>query len=209
MNAPMPYLGEQPQLVDTLFKTPVGEVIGPFTTAMGIHYFKVTDKREEGTKPLDEVRESIENTLKPTMVNDYFENTVIPGLRDAYGVTVNEDAFLPDESVSPDSLFQMAQNLMETNPQTAVEYFKLFIQRFPDNERANQAQFLVGFTLSEYMRDYDGAREAFQALIDNYPESDFVDDAQWMIENMGTPPESLFVEPDDSMDTTGADSTTQ
>jgi len=194
INSPMPYLGEQAEIIEALFDTEIDDFIGPFTTVMGYHYFTVTDKKDEGARPLEEVRESIENTLKPTIVNSYFQDTVIPRLEESYGVTINEDAFLPDESVSPDSLFQSAQNMMESNPQSAVEYYKLFVHRFPDHENAHQAQFLMGFTLSEYMDNYESAADAFQQLIDNYPESDFIDDAHWMIENMGTPPESLFIE---------------
>lgn len=194
INSPMPYIGEQAEISIALFDSNIDDIIGPFSTAMGYHYFIVTDKKDEGTRPLEEVRESIENTLKPTLVNSYFQDTVIPQLRENYNVTVDEDAFLPDESIEPDSLFQSAQNLMESNPEAAVEYYGLFIERFPDHENAHQAQFLIAFTLSEYLGNYDRAAAAFQLLIDNYPESDFVDDAQWMIENMHTPPESLFIE---------------
>ncbi|MCD4700984.1 MAG: peptidyl-prolyl cis-trans isomerase [Candidatus Aegiribacteria sp.] len=194
INSPMPYLGEQAEISQALFNADIDDIVGPFETAMGHHYFTITDKMDEGARPFEEVRESIENTLKPTIVNSYFQDTIIPDLTESYGVVINEDAFLPDESVSPDSLFQSAQNLMESNPETAVEYYKLFIHRFPDHENAHQAQFLMGFTLSEYVGNYETAAEAFQQLIDNYPESDFVDDAEWMIENMGTPPESLFIE---------------
>lgn len=194
INSPMPYLGEQPEIAEALFDAGIDDIVGPFSTVMGYHYFKVIDASDEGARPLEEVRESIENTLQPTMVNSYFQDTVIPRLTESYGVIINEDAFLPDESVSPDSLFQSAQNLMESNPESAVEYYRLFIHRFPDHENAHQAQFLMGFTLSEYMGNYERAADAFQLLIDNYPESDFVDDAEWMIENMGTPPESLFIE---------------
>lgn len=194
LNSPIPYLGEQSEIVRELFQAQAGDVLGPFQTAMGYHFFKIEEMKEEGSRPLEDVRESIENTLRPTLVNSYFEDTVIPGLRENYGVTVNEEAFLPDESIPADSLFQSAQNMMESNPRTAVEYYRLFLQRYPDDAHAHQAQFLIGFTLSEYMRDYDNARVEFQRLIDNYPESDFVDDAQWMIENMGIPPESLFVD---------------
>jgi len=194
INSPMPYLGEQAEITAALFDAEINDVIGPFNTTMGIHFFNISDTRDEGSRPLDEVRESIENTLKPTLVNSYFQDTVIPGLRDTYGVTINEDSFLPSEDIAPDSLFQSAQNLMESNPETAVEYYSLFIDRFPDHENAHQAQFLIGFTLSEYMGNYERAADAFQMLIRNYPESDFVDDAHWMIDNMGTPPESLFIE---------------
>ena len=206
INSPLPYLGEQTIILEALFGAGINDIVGPFETAMGHHYFMVTDKRDEGARPLEEVRESIENTLKPTMVNTFFQDTVIPRLTESYGVTINEDAFLPDESIEPDSLFQSAQNLMESNPQSAVEYYRLFIDRFPDHENAHQAQFLMGFTLSEYMGNYERAAIAFQQLIDNYPESDFVDDAEWMIENMGTPPESLFIETAPVLEETTTDS---
>lgn len=202
LNSPMPYLGQQPEIVRSLFQGETGEIMGPFSTSMGYHYFRITERKEEGSRPLEEVRESIENALRPTMVNTYFEETIIPGLRENYGVTINEDAFMPDENMPADSLFQSAQNMMETNPQTAVEYYRLFISRFPEHDKAHQAQFLIGFTLSEYMRDYQEAERAFQNLIDNYPESDFVDDAQWMLDNMGTPPESLFIDIEGEMEET-------
>ncbi|OPL19432.1 MAG: hypothetical protein AVO35_10465 [Candidatus Aegiribacteria sp. MLS_C] len=209
LNSPMPYLGEQAEIVRELFQADTGQVLGPFSTTMGYHFFRVDERKEEGNRPLEEVRESIENTLMPTLVNSYFEETVIPGLRESYGVSINDEAFLPGESVPADSLFQSAQNMMETDPRTAVEYYRLFIRRFPDDEHAHQAQFLIGFTLSEYMRDYETAEVEFQRLIDNYPESDFVDDAQWMIENMGVPPESLFIESRETMDETVEDAGTE
>lgn len=194
INSPLPYLGEQTEISEALFSSDIGDIAGPYSTAMGYHYFLVTDKKEEGIRPLEEVRESIENILKPSMVNSYFQDTLLPQLREEYEVHINEDAFLPDENMSPDSLLQSAQNLIEVNPETSIEYFRLFIERFPDHERAHQAQFLIGFTLSEQMKEYDAATEAFQALIDNYPESDFVDDAEWMMQNMGIPPEELLFE---------------
>lgn len=200
-NSPMPYLGEQAEITESLFQAVSDEIVGPFPTTMGYHYFMVSEIKEEGSRPLEDVRESIENTIRPTLVNTYFEETVIPGLHEEYQVTIENDAFLPDEGVSADSLFQSAQNMMESNPEASVEYYRLFIERFPDNERAHQAQFLIGFTLSEYMRDFERAEEAFQKLITDYPESDFADDAAWMIENMGTPPESLFIDENVQMET--------
>jgi peptidyl-prolyl cis-trans isomerase C len=192
VDSPIPYLGNQPEISAALFAAAQGEVLGPFQTELGWHFFTVTGSQEEGSRPLDEVRESIENILKPARVNSYLTDELMPTLMVEYGVTINEEAFLPDEDMAPDSLLQAAQNMMETNPEAAVQYFTLFLERFPDHARAHQAQFLIGFTLSEQIGDYENARNAFQRVIDNYPESDFCDDAAWMIENMGVPPEELI-----------------
>ncbi len=196
-NAPLPYLGNQEQVSAALFEADSGEVIGPMETTMGIHLFEVTGTREEGPRPLEEVYDSIEDILRPSLVNSYFENDLLPQLHERYGVTIDEQAFLPDESVPADTLLQMAQNLMETNPEGAIQYFELFLERYPEHERAHQAQFLIGFTYSEQLGDFEQAGAAYQAVLDSYPESDFADDAQWMIDNMGVPPEEIILEVQD------------
>ncbi|MBD3371073.1 tetratricopeptide repeat protein [Candidatus Fermentibacteria bacterium] len=191
-SSPFPYMGNQPEIAESLFAADSGDVLGPFQTELGYHFFKVNEKKEEGTKPLEQVRESIAQVLRPPLVNNYFQGRVMPSLHERYGVTINEQAFLPDESVPADSLMSMAQGLMERDPQRAVEYFELFLQRFPEHEKAHQAQFLIGFTYSEYLGDYEAAREAFTGVADNYPESELADDAEWMIDNMDRPPEELL-----------------
>ena len=156
-GAPIPYLGSRPELSRTLFETAEGELVGPVETDLGWHVFTVIESREEGTRPLEEVREQIVSALRPGMVNAYFNDEVIPSLRERYSVSINDDAFLPDENVSADSLMTMAQELMERSPEQAIRYFELFLERYPEEERAYQAQFLIGFTYSEYMRDYEAA----------------------------------------------------
>jgi len=191
-GAPIPYLGSQPELARTLFDTPVGELVGPVETDLGWHVFTVLESREEGARPLEDVRDQIVQALRPGMVNSFFNQDVVPSLRERYSVTINDDAFLPDESVPADSLMTMAQELMERSPEQAVRYFQLFLERYPEDDRAYQAQFLIGFTYSEYMQDYDAAAEAFRAVIDNYPDSDMADDAEFMLENMQTPADQLI-----------------
>lgn len=196
-ESPLPYMGERPDFSRELFEAPVGSVLGPWPTPLGIAFFKVTDFVEEGARPLSEVRESIEAALRPEVVNHYLRNTVFPNLMEKYGVEINEEAFLPPLSIGPDSLMSLAQGAMASDPATAVRYFALFIDRYPDNPRADQAAFLKGFTLSEKIRDYDRAREAFRSMIESYPGSDLVDDAEWMIENMDKPIDTFIPAPEE------------
>jgi tetratricopeptide (TPR) repeat protein len=152
----------------------------------------VTDGRDEGSKPLEDVREAISDALKPPLVNTYLRGTVFPALMEEYGVVINEEAFLPDESVPADSLMQMAQELMGTDPDGAIQYFELFLHRFPEHPKADQAMFLIGFTFSEQLNDYEAAGEIFERMIRDYPESELADDASWMIDNMETPIEDFL-----------------
>ncbi len=178
----------QQEVVDAVV-IPEEDILAFYNEHTGDLYF-----REEGAIPLEDVRESIEDILKPEPVNTYLTEVILPNLRDRYQVEIIEDTILPYETMSADSLLRSAQNLMESDPVSAITYFRLFIDRFPDHERAHQAQFLIGFTYSEQMGDYESAEAAFQTMIDNYPDSDFADDAGWMIENMGIPPEEILFE---------------
>ncbi|MCK5785122.1 MAG: peptidyl-prolyl cis-trans isomerase [Candidatus Sabulitectum sp.] len=192
LNAPIPYISVELEFAEDMFHAETGSQFGPVRTDLGIALFKITDKLEEGVKPLEEVRESIQAALRPGIVNEYLYNTVFPQLRETYQVEINEDAFLPSESLGADSLMTLAQESMSIDPETAITYFKLFLDRHPENERCDQAQFLIGFTFSEQMKDFDSAREAFAVLVREYPESELADDAQWMIDNMEIPIEEFI-----------------
>ena len=53
-----------PELEAAAFDLDVGEVSDPVRSSFGFHIFTVTEKQEESTQPLDEVRDTIANTLK-------------------------------------------------------------------------------------------------------------------------------------------------
>ncbi|MBN1433571.1 peptidyl-prolyl cis-trans isomerase [Candidatus Fermentibacterales bacterium] len=200
LGAPVPYLGDRPELARAIFAASAGDLVGPLQSDMGFHVFRIEETIEEGEKPLDEVRESIINILKPGRVNSFYRDSIIPSLWEQYGVDVNEEAFLPDSTVSADSLLGAAQSLMENSPERAIRHFELYLERFPESDKAYQAQFLIGFTCSEYLQDYERAREAFQLVIDRYPDSELTDDAQWMIENMQRPIEEILPVEEDSVE---------
>ncbi len=192
VNSPLPYILDSGELVRELYGSELNTLIGPVETDLGFHLFWVSEKVEEGSRPLEDVRDSIIDALRPGLVNVYLRETVFPSLKEEYGVEVNEEAFLPDLSVPADSLMQMAQVLMGTDPDAAIQYFELYLERFPEHAKADQAQFLIGFTYSEQLGNYERAREAFSRLISVYPESELADDAQWMIENMEKPIEEFL-----------------
>ncbi len=67
-----------------------------------------------------------------------------------------------------------------------IEYYRALIEKYPHHERADEAQFMIGFELSEQLKDFEAAREEYQKVIDNYPESSVRESAEWMIQNMGS-----------------------
>jgi outer membrane protein assembly factor BamD (BamD/ComL family) len=74
---------------------------------------------------------------------------------------------------------QKAEN--ENRPGDAITIYRKILADYPDSPQSYKAQFLVGFVFSEEMNLPDSGRIAFQAVIDKYPNSEFVDDAQAML----------------------------
>ena len=64
------------------------------------------------------------------------------------------------------------------------ELAQQFIEKYPKNERAYEAKFMIGFTQAEELKDYDGAEKTFKDFLAQYPSTDLSDDASWMLENM-------------------------
>lgn len=87
---------------------------------------------------------------------------------------------------SPEELFNLAQQAEnEKNFEKAIDFYSMLLKKYPNNEHNYKAQFMIGFIYSEELKDYDKAREAMQKVVDNYPDCDLADDAQWMLKHMG------------------------
>ncbi|HIE04031.1 MAG TPA: tetratricopeptide repeat protein [Candidatus Latescibacteria bacterium] len=100
----------------------------------------------------------------------------------------------PESSLADDALFmlgQIAQNRARYDE--AIARYQDLLKRYPDSEHAYKVQFMIGFIYSEDLHDYAMAREAFKKLLESYPDCDLAPSAEWMLENMGKPLESLDI----------------
>jgi TolA-binding protein len=92
--------------------------------------------------------------------------------------------------LTPAQLFAKAQNAPQAKDR--IDLFRQVVREYPNDKSAIQADFMIGFTYAEEMRDYPSARAAFQEFLRKYPKSDLVASANWMLENMehsAPPPE--------------------
>lgn len=69
--------------------------------------------------------------------------------------------------------------------QKAIELFDWLEAKYPGHEKEAQAMFLKAFTLDDGLKDYEGARKAYEAFIEKYPDNPFADDARYSIDNLG------------------------
>ena len=59
-----------------------------------------------------------------------------------------------------------------------------FLAEEPPLKYASEARFTIGFTWAEALKKYDEARRYFAELLEEDPDCEWADDAEWMLENM-------------------------
>ncbi len=73
----------------------------------------------------------------------------------------------------------------------AARAYEYAVELFPSDTAVYKAAFLAGYVYSEYLKNYDKAREFYQLVVEKFPNCELADDAQFMLDNMGKPPEEI------------------
>jgi len=178
-NAPIKGLGDVPELRDAIFSLKVGEVSEPIKSDLGYHVVVVDELNPETVKPFEEVKAEITTVLTNTR-REGVRDRILADLKSEYGVVYLSDSQEPGET--PEALFKAASE--ESDPRKKIEHYQKFIDTYPDNDRAYEAKFMIGFTLAEDLNEYDKAEKTFKEFLEEYPENDLSDDANWMLQNM-------------------------
>lgn len=98
----------------------------------------------------------------------------------------------PDDSLAPKYTFNAASVAMNLErSKDAIEYFDLFLTRFPSNPKAPVCMFFKGFIYENQIRDMDKAKEIYLTFIEKYPNNDFADDVRSSLANLGKTPDEM------------------
>jgi peptidyl-prolyl cis-trans isomerase C len=178
-GAPIKGLGNVPELTEAILSMEVGKISEPLKTDLGYHLIRVDEINPETARPLDEVENDIATVLTNTR-REGVRDRILAELKSEYGVVYLSES--QEKAKTPEVLFKMASE--ESDPRKKIEHYQAFLDTYPDNERAYEAKFMIGFTLAEDVGDYDAAETVFREFLDEYPENDLSDDAGWMLDNM-------------------------
>jgi tol-pal system protein YbgF len=77
----------------------------------------------------------------------------------------------PTSERAPDALYFIGQSYASENPDSAAAYYGQVAEKYPQSPRAASAVYNLGL-LAERRRDTARAREAFQRVVQSYPQSD-------------------------------------
>jgi len=100
---------------------------------------------------------------------------------------------LPEQEQAPNLLQQAAEmaQAISAYPK-AEELFRWSYEKYPDTEKGTQSLFLLAFMYETRMNQLEEARATYELFLGKYPNHEFADDAQTMLENLGKSPEEIL-----------------
>jgi len=187
----VPGIGKAPSIVAAAFKLKEGEASEPLKTEHGWHIIRVEEKTEAGPQPYATVEHQLRGNIE-TERNEHFQEALLDSLKREFHVVVYTDSIetAMKPVLTPAQLFAKAQSAPQAKDR--IDLFRQVVTEYPNDKSAIQADFMIGFTYAEELRDYPAARAAFQEFLRKHPKSDLVASANWMLENMehsAPPPE--------------------
>ena len=101
----------------------------------------------------------------------------------------------PKDSLAPVFLFRASDLSMNLNrPVQTIAIFDDLLDRYPDYEKVPSVLFLKAFVYEDQLKDFDQAKIYYEEFLQKYPDSDFADDAEISLKNLGKTPEDLILE---------------
>lgn len=99
----------------------------------------------------------------------------------------------PDQPEVPDFLHKAAETArtMRTLPK-ALSLYDWILEDYQGHPKAPQALFLKAFTYDNNLNDTANARKYYQAFLEKYPDDEFADDTQFLLENLGKSDEEML-----------------
>jgi peptidyl-prolyl cis-trans isomerase C len=170
-------LGMLPEFTTAVFSMEPGQVSAPVRTAKGYHIIRVDERGTDYVLPFEDARDDVIARVRMEKRQNV-QGTLVAELKTKYNVVYVTDL----GTLKPEDLFRLASEA--SNPREKIRYYEQFLQDYPDNERAYEAKFMIGFTYAEDLRNHAEAKKVFTEFLEEYPGSDLGDDARWMLENM-------------------------
>ena len=100
----------------------------------------------------------------------------------------------PDDPTAPRWLYHALEiNMMLKDSDKAIKIGNQLLEQYPQSKWAPMSLFMLGsYVYDDQLNDTAQAHKCYQRLIDEYPESELVDDAQKSIEYLGLTPEEIM-----------------
>ena len=161
---------------------PIG-VNPPLQVAGRWHVVEITHREFERNSSFEEAKDTIRTEMLPgfqdALIKDYLKEA-----RAKHGVEY-KGRFTPGQGMTPQQLFERA--MFNQDISRRIDILVMIAQDFPDSDRADDALFMAANTAIENFADPSVGGRMLESLVELYPQSEFVDDANFILENLYNP----------------------
>jgi len=178
----VPLIDAGAEFSKAVFDLPIG-VNPPLSVAGRWHVVEITHREFERNSTYDEVKDTIKNDLLPGYQDAIIKN-YLKEARAKHGVQYL-GRFTPGQGMTPQQLFERA--MFNQDILRRIDILLLIAQDFPDSDRADDAMFMAANTAIENISDLSVGARILESLIELYPQSEYVDDANFILENLYNP----------------------
>jgi len=147
------------------------------------HVVELLRREPERVLSYDEARDQVLNALLP-MTKQQHVDAFLRGARRAAGIQYFGE-YAPGGGVNPRDLIRLAQ--LAPTPEEKLAILTQVLDDFPESDYADDALFLTANLYLDAWADIPFASSYLDDLVRNHPDSEYVEQARYMLENMGKP----------------------
>lgn len=92
----------------------------------------------------------------------------------------------PDLPAAPEYLHRAAETARTLRDiPKAITLYDWIIERYPNHPRGATSLFLKAFTFDNDLKDFENARKYYEEFLTKYPNNEFAESAQFLLDNLG------------------------
>ncbi|MFO7608712.1 MAG: peptidyl-prolyl cis-trans isomerase [Candidatus Krumholzibacteriia bacterium] len=147
------------------------------------HVVEVVRRSNERPMTFAEARDTVVEDIKPGFQEQLIRDWLAQA-RQTYPIEMFGE-YAPGRGLSDQEIFARAMALPDG--QDKIDLYLLIVTEFPASERVDDALFMVSQAYMDLWGDRRSASIYLQRLVDEHPDSELLDDARYMLENLDNP----------------------
>lgn len=178
----IPFISNSKTFINKTADLPIG-LHPPIIVNDRWHVVEIMRKKPGRPMTFNESRDLVLNMMLPAY-NDNLVKQYLKEARKTSDVKMMGE-FAPGGGVSPEALMERADAVAD--PGARLDLYNLIVTDFPEHERADDALFLSAMVAIDTYVDRRMAEWYLDQLLADYPESDLLEDAKFLKENLYNP----------------------
>ncbi len=182
-NQPLPVFGYDKVMLNVFWSTELGELSDIHQNNLGLYFFiEGLDHYPSYTYSFDYLKDHLTDILTyDNRLAGWIDLT--QELMDKYSIVMYPERL--SIVLSANELFSLAEEAQNRNRfKDAINYYETIITNHQNNNDDYRALFMKAFLLARELEDYTNAVEIFQKLINDYPQDDLHESAEFMIKSI-------------------------